>query len=41
MNNYNVESTFIISHRDIKEIPFDKIITVTKNENQISEIECF
>ena len=35
----DVESTFIISHRDIKEIPFDKIITVTKNENQISEVE--
>ena len=35
----DVESTFIISHRDIKEIPFDKIITVTKNENQISDIE--
>ena len=35
----DVESTFIISHRDIKEIPFDKIITVTKNQNQISEIE--
>ena len=35
----DVESTFIISHRDIKEIPFDKIITVTKNQNQISTIE--
>ena len=34
----DVESTFIISHRDIKEIPFDKIITVTKNQNQISEV---
>lgn len=35
----DVESTFIISHRDVKEIPFDKIITVIKNENQISEID--
>ena len=35
----DVESTFIISHRDIKEIPFDKIITVIKNENQISDVE--
>ena len=35
----DVESTFIISHRDIKEIPFDKTITVIKNENQISNIE--
>lgn len=35
----DVESTFIISHRDIKEIPFDKIITVTKNTDQISTIE--
>ena len=35
----DVESTFIISHRDINEIPFDNIITVTKNSNQISTIE--
>lgn len=35
----DVESTFIISHRDIKEIPFDNVIVVTKNENQISNIE--
>ena len=35
----DVESTFIISHRDIKEIPFDKVITVTKNQNQISEVK--
>lgn len=35
----DVESTFIISHRDIKEIPFDNVITVIKNQNQISEVE--
>lgn len=35
----DVESTFIISHRDIKEIPFDNIITVIKDKNQISYIE--
>lgn len=34
----DVESNFIISHRDIKEIPFDNIITVTKHENQISDV---
>ena len=35
----DVESTFIISHRDINEIPFDKIITVTKEKDQISHID--
>ena len=35
---YDVESTFIISHRYIQEIPFDNIINVVKNENQMSEI---
>lgn len=34
----DVESMFIISHRDIKEIPFDTLISVIKNKNQISEI---
>lgn len=37
----DVETTFIISHRDVKEIPFDSVITVTKNKNQLSEIELF
>ena len=35
----NVERTFTVSHRDIKEIPFDKIITVVKDTNQISHLE--
>lgn len=35
----DVETMFIISHRDIKEIPFDHIITVTKEKNQISSID--
>ena len=34
----DVESTFIISHRDIHEIPFDHCITVTKNKDQVSEV---
>lgn len=35
----DVETMFIISHRDIKEIPFDHIITVTKEKNQISSVD--
>ena len=35
----DVETTFIISHRDIKEIAMDHMITVTKDKNQISSIE--
>lgn len=35
----DVESTFIISHRDIKEIPFDNIITVIKDSSQVSTIK--
>ena len=35
----DVESTFIISHRDIKEIPFDNVIVVTKESNQISNVQ--
>lgn len=34
----DIESTFIISHRDVSEIPLDRIITVTKDKNQISQI---
>lgn len=34
----DVESTFIISHRDIKDISFDHLITVTKDKNQISSV---
>ena len=34
----DIESMFIISHRDMKEIPFDTLISVIKNKNQISEI---
>ena len=35
----DVESTFIISHRDITEIPFDNIMKVVKNEKQLSYLE--
>lgn len=32
----DVESMFIISHRNINEIPFDRVITLIKDENQLS-----
>ncbi len=35
----DVESTFIISHRDVMEIPFDNTINVIKEQSQISHIE--
>lgn len=35
----DVESTFIISHRDMKEIPFDNIITIVKDKNKLSNIQ--
>lgn len=34
----DVESIFIISHRDVNEIPFDNSITVVKNKNQVSDV---
>lgn len=34
----DVESTFIISHRDVKDIAFDHLITVVKEKDQISYI---
>ena len=34
----DVETVFIISHRDISEIPFDNMITVTKNKDQTSTV---
>ena len=34
----DVESTFILSHRDIKDIPFDNTITIVKDENQVSRM---
>lgn len=35
----DIESMFIISHRDVKEIPLDNMILITKNKNQISEVQ--
>ena len=32
----DVESMFIISHRNINEIPFDRVITLIKDEDQLS-----
>ena len=34
----NVDSMFIISHKQPSDIPYDSVLTVVKNKNQISEI---